>query len=81
MDKFENYFIPQKLNKQANKMINRKVKQKHDILRHQLFRQIKIFRSPKKSIRYEQHGSILRHVVLKGVSAQMRSAAVSCSHS
>lgn len=29
----------------------------------------------KKSIRYEQHGAILRHVVLKSVAAQMASAA------
>ena len=30
----------------------------------------------KKSIRYEEHGSILRHVILKGVSGQTMSAAV-----
>jgi hypothetical protein len=34
-----------------------------------------IFR-PRKSVRYEEHGSIMRHVVLKGISAQLMSAAV-----
>ena len=29
----------------------------------------------KKSVRYEQHGVILRHIVLKGISAQLASAA------
>ncbi|XP_064646589.1 vacuolar protein sorting-associated protein 8 homolog isoform X2 [Lineus longissimus] len=29
----------------------------------------------RKSIRYEEHGSIMRHVVLKGISAQLMSAA------
>ena len=30
----------------------------------------------KKSIRYEQHGLILRHIILKGMSGQLVSAVV-----
>lgn len=29
----------------------------------------------RKSVRYEEHGAVLRHVVLKGIAAQMLSAA------
>jgi len=40
-----------------------------------LMRVTKNARSTRASIRYEQHGCVLRHVVLKGVAAQMLSAA------
>ena len=35
----------------------------------------------KKNIRYAEHGQVLRHVVLKGISAQILSAAVSMAGS